>query len=222
MRYTKIQGRTLTMCCVIRRPEFRCEPKCRSCSVPTKQPLLVLPQAQNLKMCQPKGGTLGATTCLYPLQLHCTPVRAQFTPSKPLHGWSGALRLGRWWSSTSRALGTLSSLQREASLSALPAQSSTRLYPPNPFSQSSQHTSAVVFVAFEDFSAFFSPAVCCVEPFSPDNAMASQDTCLKSRQPKKGKHTHAHNSSLMATDHLNQRPVSFSASLVSAPLCIHS
>ena len=80
------------------------------------KPLLGLLGAQTPKMCQLKGGTLGATTCLYPLQLHCTPVRAQFTPSnsKPLHGWSGALRLGRWWSSTSRALGTLSSLQREA------------------------------------------------------------------------------------------------------------
>ena len=75
------------------------------------KPLLGLLGAQTLKMCQLKGGTLGATTCLYPLQLHCTPVRAQFTPSKPLRGWSGALRLGRWWSSTSRALGTLSSLQ---------------------------------------------------------------------------------------------------------------
>ena len=58
------------------------------------KPLLGLLRAQTPKMCQLKGGTLGATTCLYPLQLHCTPVRAQFTPSKPLHVWSGALRLG--------------------------------------------------------------------------------------------------------------------------------
>ena len=60
------------------------------------KPLSGLLGAQSLKMCQPKGGTLGATACLYPLKLHCKcTVRAQFTPSKPRHGWSRTLRLGR-------------------------------------------------------------------------------------------------------------------------------
>ena len=47
------------------------------------KPLSGLLGAQSLKMCQPKGGTLGATACFYPLNLHCT-VSVQFVPNSRL------------------------------------------------------------------------------------------------------------------------------------------